>query len=303
MARILYRRSGNLPDTARTPHTPPMHDLPTDWSTLCALVFLLGLRHGLDADHLAAIDGMTRVASRAGQPHARYCGALFSLGHGAVVVGIALLAGSMGTRWAPPAWFEPVGSLVSIAFLALVGAVNLRAVWRAPAGEAVPLVGVRGRLVDQLVARLPGGRRPVGGPLAAMGVGLLFALSFDTLSQSALFAVLGLQYGGVPQALVLGGLFVAGMLASDGANGWWISHLIHRTDRMAAVASRTMTLAVASVSLLVATMGGARLLSTHFAGWSEGKELYLGSSVIALIALSYLGAAGRAAWRRRTASA
>jgi high-affinity nickel-transport protein len=35
-----------------------MHDLPTDWSALCALVFLLGMRHGFDADHLAAIDGL-----------------------------------------------------------------------------------------------------------------------------------------------------------------------------------------------------------------------------------------------------
>lgn len=274
-----------------------MHDLPTDWSTLCALVFLLGLRHGLDADHLAAIDGMTRLAARAGRPHARYCGALFSLGHGLVVVSIALLAGALGTRWAPPAWFEPVGSLVSIGFLALVGAVNLRAVWQAPADAVVPLVGVRGRLVSRLL----GERRPGRGPASVMGVGLLFALSFDTLSQSALFAVLGLQFGGVAQALVLGLLFVVGMLTSDGANGWWISHLIDRTDRLAAVASRTMTLAVACVSLLVAAMGGARLASAGFAGWSEGKELYVAGTVIALIALSYAAAVKHAAWRRRVA--
>jgi len=280
-----------------------MHDLPTDWSTLCALVFLLGLRHGLDADHLAAIDGMTRVAARAGRPHARYCGALFSLGHGLVVVSIALLAGALGTRWAPPAWFEPVGSLVSIGFLVLVGVVNLRAVWRAPANTAVPLVGVRGRLVSRLLGDRRRGRGPAGGAGAAgpVGIGLLFALSFDTLSQSALFAVLGLQFGGVAQALMLGLLFVAGMLTSDSANGWWVSHLMARTDRMAAVASRTMTLAVACVSLLVAAMGGARLASTGFAGWSEGKELYAGGAVIALIALCYAAAVSHAAWRRRVA--
>ena len=45
-----------------------MHDLPTDWSALCALVFLLGMRHGFDADHLATIDGYTRLNSRQGQP-------------------------------------------------------------------------------------------------------------------------------------------------------------------------------------------------------------------------------------------
>ena len=35
-----------------------MHDLPTEWSALCAIVFLLGMRHGSDAGHLAAIDGL-----------------------------------------------------------------------------------------------------------------------------------------------------------------------------------------------------------------------------------------------------
>lgn len=31
-----------------------------DWFALLGLVFMLGLRHGLDADHLATIDGLTR---------------------------------------------------------------------------------------------------------------------------------------------------------------------------------------------------------------------------------------------------
>ena len=61
-----------------------MHDLPTDWTALAALVFLLGLKHGFDADHLATIDGLTRFNARHRRPFARYCGALFSLGHGAL---------------------------------------------------------------------------------------------------------------------------------------------------------------------------------------------------------------------------
>ena len=58
-----------------------MHDLPTDWSALCALVFLLGMRHGFDADHLATINGLTRLGSQSRSPFARYGGVLFSLGH------------------------------------------------------------------------------------------------------------------------------------------------------------------------------------------------------------------------------
>ena len=51
-----------------------MHDLPTDWTALCALVFLLGMRHGFDADHLATIDGLTRLTRRRGGAFARWCG-------------------------------------------------------------------------------------------------------------------------------------------------------------------------------------------------------------------------------------
>jgi len=270
-----------------------VHDLPSDWGALCAVVCLLGMRHGLDADHLAAIDGLTRVSARRGQAHARYCGALFSIGHGAVVLSIALLVGILGVHWVPPGWFEALGGAISFGFLALIGVVNLRAVVRTPADAPVPLVGVRGRLVDRLLGRA--GRST--GTFAVMGVGTLFALSFDTLSQSALFAVMAVEYGGVAQAVTLGLLFALGMLVSDGANGWWISRLIDRTDRMAIVASRTMTLAVACISLLVAALGAGRMASRWVDGWLEGRELLIGVSIIVLIALSYAVACSNGAQR------
>lgn len=258
---------------------------------LCALVLLLGLRHGLDADHLAAIDGLTRLSQHHRRAHARYCGALFSLGHGMVVLLMAALAGSLGARWAPPAWFDSLGSLISIGFLTAIGLVNLWAVLSADPNAVVSLVGLRGRAVERLLDRFGRGE----GPAAVMGVGSLFALSFDTLSQAALFALMALQFGGMAHALALGLLFVLGMLASDGVNGWWMSHLIGRTDHLAVVASRAMTTAVACVSLVVAGIGLARLLSHQFAAWAEGQELAIGGTVIVLIGASYLVACRLAA--------
>lgn len=272
-----------------------MAPLPTDWSALCALAFLLGMRHGFDADHLAAIDGLTRIAARHRRGFARACGALFSLGHGAVVMGIATVIGLVSERWTPPDWLDAFGAWVSIGYLLVLGVVNLRAVLAAAPGETVALVGLKA----PLLARWLPARSPVG----VAAVGALFALSFDTVSQSALFAVTAAQFGGLAHALTLGALFTLGMLAADGLNGWWIARLIARADDIAALASRIMGAAVAGVSLLVAALGLGKLLSPAIDAWTDGKELAFGAVVVAVIGLSYLLARHLAGADRRAQAA
>ena len=135
---------------------------------------MLGMKHGFDADHLATIDGLTRVNSRAGRPFARYCGALFSVGHGAVVMLIALIVGSATSRWETPGWLETSGVWISILFLSALGLVNVHAVLSAAPHEVVRPVGLKGRLL--------GGLSRAGSPGPVALVGALFALSFDTVS-------------------------------------------------------------------------------------------------------------------------
>jgi high-affinity nickel-transport protein len=265
--------------------------LPTDFSALALVVFLLGARHGLDADHLATIDGLTRVGSRRRAPHARYSGALFSLGHGAVVVAIAALVGSWSAHWQAPAWLEASGLWISVFFLTLLGVVNLRAVLIAAPSEVVAPVGVKGRFLGRLAA--------AERPSTVLLVGALFALSFDTISQTALFAVAGARFGGVPNALLLGSMFLAGMLLTDGCNGLLIAHLIHRSDELARVASRVMGLAVGLSSLAVAALGVARFLAPAFAARSDGYGLGLGVAVVLFVCAAFL--AGRWLARRRPA--
>ena len=256
-----------------------MHDLPTEWTALAALVFLLGLKHGFDADHLATIDGLTRLNTRHRNPWARYCGALFSLGHGAVVILIALTVGYATQRWQPPEWLEISGTLISLGVLILLGVINLRAVLATPSNQMVTPVGLKGPLLGRL--------NRVQHPALIALVGALFALSLDTVSQAALFAVTGAQFGGVEHALALGVIFMLGMLVTDGINGLWISRLIARADQIALIASRVMSLAVASVSLLVAAFGLARLALPMVDAWSEGKELVFGLLVITLVLTSF----------------
>jgi high-affinity nickel-transport protein len=257
-----------------------METLPHDWLALGALVFALGLKHGLDADHLVAIDGLTRFNSQADRRLARWCGVLFSLGHGVVVVGVALVVALAAERWIVPGWVEDLGVWISIAFLTALGLLNLAAVLGTPSDRVVAPVGIRSRLFARLTR--------TSHPGAIALVGALFAISFDTLSQAALFAVTATQFGGVAQAVALGLLFVLGMTLADGANGLWIAALLRSADARALVASRVLGLAVAALSLAVAAFALAERYSEALAAWAEGRELAFSLGVLATVALAFV---------------
>ena len=158
-----------------------MENLPSDWLALASLVFILGMRHGFDADHLATIDGLTRYNARHNPRLARLCGVLFSLGHGAVVVLIALTVSTIAQQWEVPEWMDTLGAWISIAFLAALGLINLRAVLSAAPGEVVQPLGLKGRLFSRL--------QNTTQPLLVAAVGAPFASSFSTMSPAALFSI------------------------------------------------------------------------------------------------------------------
>lgn len=233
---------------------------------LISLAFVLGMKHGMDADHLATIDGLTRFNAVAGRSRlARVCGLLFSLGHGCVVCVVAAVTSTLFGQGNLPVWMNGVGTWVSAFFLLLLGALNLYAVVTTPLHEMVQMRGVKGRLLGKL--------KSAGHPLLIALVGALFAISFDTLSQAALFATTANQYGGLPYALLLACCFMSGMIVTDAANGLWMAHLLRRADSRARVASRIMGVTVALLSFAVAGLGLLRQFSPTVAAWQEGREL------------------------------
>lgn len=256
-----------------------IEQLPASASALLGVVFLLGMRHGLDADHLATIDGLTRFNMAERPRVARWAGFLFSLGHGAVVMLVALAVGLWADRWGTPAWLETLGAWTSILFLTALGLLNLLAVLRSPRDQVVRSVGLRSRLFGRVSRN--------GRPLAIVLVGALFALSFDTVSQTSLFALAAQHVGGWSFSLLLGLAFMAGMMVTDGANGLWVARLLYRSDRRALVASRVLGLTIAGLSLLVALFGVLRLTSPEVSLWSDGRELLVAAAVVATLVLSF----------------
>lgn len=106
-----------------------MESLSAIFHALLALVFALGLWHGFDPNHLATIDGLTRFNSAAKKRVARWCGFLFSLGHGGMVMAVALLVVLLAKAWATPLWLEDLGTWISILFLVLLGATLMLGSW------------------------------------------------------------------------------------------------------------------------------------------------------------------------------
>jgi high-affinity nickel-transport protein len=263
--------------------------LPADGLALVAIVFFLGLKHGFDPDHLAAIDGLTRYNADARPRLSRWSGLLFSAGHGVVVTLVAVAVATVALEWRAPGWVEPVGTWISIGFLTLLGVANLCAVSRTPGGEVVRPAGLRTRFFVRLTR--------AGHPMLVAAVGAAFAISFDTISQAVLFSVAGsnieiLSPRGHPPAgwlfaAMLGLVFTAGMVATDTVNGLWVSRLVRRADARAAAASRVMGLAIGLLALAIAALGAARhLLPTVDEGLREWS-LALSAAVLVSVATGY----------------
>ena len=251
-------------------------------TSIALLVFLLGLRHGLDPDHLVAIDGMTRST------RSRWCGLFFSLGHGAAVTLIGVAVAIAATQWQAPQWLEHTGTLVSIGVLLALGIANLAAVLRAPAGAHVVLIGLRGRWLRERISR-------ASHPAVIACVGAGFAVSFDTVSHALAFSLTGATMAGALFAAVLGIIFTLGMVVTDALNGLWVARMI----TSAAGASRRMSLAVASLCLLIAVVGGLKYAHPQADAIADSLSLPLAiGSVMAITLIAvYAMLRSRSAYR------
>jgi high-affinity nickel-transport protein len=241
-----------------------------------SVAFVLGLRHGLDADHLAAIDGLTRCHASAKRRLSPFCGLLFSAGHAGVILAAAIVLSMLSGRWAPPEWLASAGTIVSASTLLLLGFMNVRAAFTADDRAAVRPVGLRSRLFASIL------RAPRSWQVAL--VGALFAVSFDALAIAALFAASASGLAGVMGTALA---FAVGMLAVGIANGFWVVRLLRHSGNASRVAAQVMTLTIGAVALCVS---GFVLLSSFHAPlgpWMESYELFISGFVVSLVLAGY----------------
>jgi len=283
-----------------------------------ALAYFLGLRHGFDADHIAAIDNVTRKLRRDGR-RSLTTGLFFALGHSTIVMLLALglvLESSMrqGTAVIRALHHTFVGTVLSAAFLTGIGIVNLvifiqlyrafRAHAQRPAaadriGHEIEMLLQRRGLIARLFAFV---YRRIDSGWKMFFIGFLVGLGFDTATEVGLLAITaeGAGAGRFPLigVMVFPLLFTAGMTLVDALDGalmmrvyeWASADALKKLFFNLVVTGLTVTMA-----LIVSLIEWLQVLSAGLALdgplWSAVNNLdfgTLGLSMAALMALLWL---------------
>ena len=248
-----------------------LHDNPILLGT-AFLAYSFGLRHAVDADHIAAIDNVTRKLMQEGKKPLTV-GLFFSLGHSTVVVlasvGIAITAMAFKDQMEE---FHPVGGMigtsVSAAFLLLIGAINLvvlinvyKAFRRVKNGGTycesdLDILMANGGFFARIFRRL---FSLIGRSWHMYPLGFLFGLGFDTATE---IGVLGIAASQAAQGLSFWSLLIFPLLFTAGMS------LVDTTDSVLMVRAYGWAfvkpirklyynLTITSVSVVVALLIGS----------------------------------------------
>jgi high-affinity nickel-transport protein len=247
------------------------------------LAYTFGLRHAVDADHIAAIDNVTRKLMQEGQRPVAV-GFYFSLGHSTIVfalsVAIALTSVVLKNHFNSLVFIGGIiGTSVSAFFLLALAAANfviLVSVYR-----TFRHVKRGGRFVDEDLNLLLGKRgffgrifrnlfRLIEHGWQMYPIGLLFGLGFDTATEVGLLGISATEAAkglSIWTILVFPTLFTAGMALVDttdgilmlGAYGWAFVKPIRKLYY-----NMTITVVSILVALLVGGIEVLGMVADHF---------------------------------------
>jgi high-affinity nickel-transport protein len=250
---------------------------------LVTLAYGFGLRHAVDADHIAAIDNTTRKLMREGKRPVAV-GLFFSIGHSLVVIVLSLFVGFSASFVSQhlsslKITGALIGTLISCLFLLLIGLINLSALigtftlWKkisrgeasldeASLDEHLDNQGFLARILRPLL-------KIVTDSWNMLYIGFLFGLGFDTASEIGLLSLSAISAGsGLPlwNILLLPFAFAAGMTLIDSLNGvlmlaaygWAYLKPVRKLYY-----NMTITLISVITALFIGTVEGLQLISTQ----------------------------------------
>jgi high-affinity nickel-transport protein len=227
------------------------------------LMLMLGLRHGLDPDHIAIIDGVSVRYIDTKPVMSKWAGTLFAIGHGAVITSVAVMISRFSHSWNFSKAVWDVLDWIPGLLLIFVGFLNLRQL--KAAGNYRP----RGWKTFFLPARL----RNSSHPFAIVLTGVLFAMVFDTNTQATAWAYTATTRLSTANALLLGTAFSCVMIITDTLDSRILYILMQRSVKTNTVLNYRRNLGWIIVCLSF-TMGGYKVV-THLIPGLELDESIL----------------------------
>ncbi len=208
----------------------------------CLLLLLLGLRHGLDPDHIAIVDGYTYQLHQQKKTWTKWVGTFFALGHGFMVTLIALFLSLVKSNIKVPDYLSFILEWLPVAMLFYLGCLNLKTIIT---GNKKHAAIKQTKIVTYLITKKLN-------PLTIVLTGLLFGFIFDTSTQIAAF---GYAVSSTTQWLfaVAGGvIFSAGMMVTGTFDSMLLSQLLKDFDRKQITRHRwKLTILLTLICLLV----------------------------------------------------
>ena len=274
--------------------------------TIGALAYFFGLRHAFDADHIAAIDNVTRKLRQDGEKPVAV-GFFFSMGHSTVVIllslGLVLITkevqGQMGILKEIGGL---IGTIVSASFLTLIGLINFFIFWKLyqlfkeyqktkektkeiseDIQESVDNMLVKRGLMGNFFKFL---YKKIDASWKMYPIGFLFGLGFDTATEIAILgisATMAQNGQAVWQIMIFPLLFTAGMSMMDTLDGiammkiydWAMVNVIRKL-----FFNMTITGLSVFIALIVGMIEWLQVFANHFkfggAFWNYVENINFG---------------------------
>lgn len=184
-------------------------------------MLILGLRHGLDPDHITIIDQFTYKLHEKGSKWTKWAGTLFAFGHGIMVTVIALVLLFLKNKIELPDFFTILLEWIPLLILLFIGCLNLVSLKR---NREVKSLGLKKWLIPDYFNRHLG-------PFSIIITGIIFGFIFDTSTQIAAFG-LAISVSDQWMYALMGGVFFSvGMIFTGSFDSFLLSRLLTSFDR------------------------------------------------------------------------
>jgi nickel/cobalt transporter (NiCoT) family protein len=218
---------------------------------------VLGLRHGLDPDHITVIDGYTYRLHLHKSNWTRWVGTLFTFGHGIMVTAIALFLCILKNNFEMPPMLDIVVEWLSSVMLLFMGISNLINLTRKGNTQ---LSAFRRRLLPRSFSNSLN-------PFTVILTGIIFGFIFDTSSQIAAFGYAVSVSNQWIYAIMGGIVFSLGLMLTGTCDSLLLSKLLKTFDQKKIQRHRF------KLNVLITVMCFAIPLYKIASTWNESLEL------------------------------